>query len=160
MGDTEKSGFRAAGMIATAILTLLFSVTAGSYENNAMRFERLSTDDGLSQSSVPAIQQDQAGFMWFATETGLDRYDGINFKNYRNARGRDNSLSDDFVRGLDVATDGSVWIATDGGGVSRWLPDGDSFVSWRHDPAIESSLATDLIRTILADPRGYVWIGT
>ncbi|MGI9272234.1 MAG: two-component regulator propeller domain-containing protein [Woeseiaceae bacterium] len=146
--------------VITAILMLFIVSTASGFENNAMRFDRLSSDDGLSQSSVMAVQQDKTGFMWFATENGLDRYDGFTFQNYRNLRGQEDSLSDNFARDLDVASDGSLWIATDGGGVSRWIPDSDRFVSWRHNPGDTSSLATDRIRTVLTDPRGYVWIGT
>ena len=75
------------GRVTTAILMLFVSLTASSFEESAMRFDRLSIDDGLSQSSVHSIQQDNTGFIWFATENGLDRYDGITFKNYRNSRG-------------------------------------------------------------------------
>ncbi|MDH3452384.1 MAG: histidine kinase, partial [Gammaproteobacteria bacterium] len=138
----------------------LYSLVAAGFEHAAMRFDRLSVDDGLSQSSVLAIAQDQAGFMWFGTENGLDRYDGFAFRNYNNERGNANSLANNFVRDFDFGTDGSLWVATDGGGIARWLPDSDRFVSWRHDPADESSIATDRIRTILTDPRGFVWIGT
>lgn len=98
--------------------------------------------------------------MWFATENGLDRYDGITFKNYRNSRGREDSLPDNFARDIETGPDGSLWIATDGGGVSHWFPDSDSFVSWQHDDKDPASLATDRIRTIMTDPRGHVWIGT
>ncbi len=146
--------------VTTAILMLFVTLTANSFESSAMRFERLSIDDGLSQSSVMAIQQDNTGFMWFATESGLDRYDGIAFQNYRNLQGRDDSLANNFARDLDIASDGSIWVATDGGGVSRWIPDSGRFVSWRHNPDDPSSLATDRIRTVLSDPRGYIWIGT
>ncbi len=122
--------------VTTAILMLFVTLTANSFESSAMRFERLSIDDGLSQSSVMAIQQDNTGFMWFATESGLDRYDGIAFQNYRNLQGRDDSLANNFARDLDIASDGSIWVATDGGGVSRWIPDSGRFVSWRHNPRV------------------------
>ncbi len=39
-----------------------------SARSRDVRFERLSVEHGLSQSTVRVIYQDRAGFMWFATE--------------------------------------------------------------------------------------------
>ncbi len=156
----QKHRIAALKLAALALSSLLYPAAASSIEPNAMRFDRLSMADGLSQSAVMAVAQDKTGFMWFATESGLDRYDGYAFKNYRRERGNPNSLAGDFVRDLDIAEDGSLWAATDGGGVSRWDPQSDSFNNFRHDPGNPASLATDRVRTILTDPRGYVWIGT
>jgi diguanylate cyclase (GGDEF)-like protein len=107
-----------------------------------------------------AIAQDHAGFMWFATETGLNRYDGFAFRHYRHERGNPASLSGDFVRDLDIAPDGTLWIATDDGGVSAWSPVSGTFRGYRSDPGDPASLASDSVRTILADASGAVWVGT
>ncbi len=40
------------------------------------------TKDGLAGSTVYSMCQDKDGFMWFATENGLSRYDGTHFKNF------------------------------------------------------------------------------
>ena len=55
--------------------------SADASEAFHMQFDRIGTEDGLSQSSVRAIAQDRTGFLWFATESGLDRYDGFDFVN-------------------------------------------------------------------------------
>ena len=47
-----------------------------------LRFDRISTMEGLSQATVICILQDNQGFMWFGTEDGLNRYDGYNFEVY------------------------------------------------------------------------------
>ena len=49
-------------------------------EAKGLRFHRLSTADGLSQTRVAQIVQDDLGFVWFGTQYGLNRYDGYNFK--------------------------------------------------------------------------------
>lgn len=49
-----------------------------------LRFERISLEQGLSQSTVFCILQDSQGFMWFGTEDGLNKYDGYNFTIYKN----------------------------------------------------------------------------
>lgn len=144
------------------VTSLLFvsSSFANSIGPNTMRFDRISIADGLAQNSVYAIEQDKSGFLWFATENGLDRYDGFTFKHYRHERGNPDSLGSDFVRDIDIASDGSLWIATDGGGVSWWNPKTDTMTTYRSDPDDGNSIATDRVRTILAGNDGFVWIGT
>lgn len=151
--------------LAPAVILLVLSsylsqANAAGFESNAMRFDRITVADGLVQGSVLAIEQDNSGFLWLATEGGLDRYDGFNFKHYRHERGNPNALASDFVRDLHVAEDGTLWIATDGGGVSRWDPATDAITTYRYAEADDRSLSTDKIRTILADNEGSVWIGT
>lgn len=48
--------------------------------NCVLRFDRISIEQGLSQSSVHVIFQDSRGFLWFGTQDGLNRYDGYSFK--------------------------------------------------------------------------------
>jgi len=152
------------GLASTGLLLVLLTFVSSGFGQtfgpNTMRFDRISVADGLAQSAVMAIEQDQSGFLWFATESGLDRYDGYTFKHYRHERGNPNSLASDFVRDLDLADDGSLWIATDGGGISRWDPATDTITTYRSVEADNTSLATDGIRTILAGDDGFVWIGT
>jgi len=153
-------------ILAVATGMLLVVMSLGGYAHTGdplsttMRFDRISVADGLAQSSVMSIVQDNTGFMWFATESGLDRYDGFTFTHYRAKRGNPNALASDFVRDLSLADDGSLWIATYGGGVSRWNPTDDSITTYRHAANDPSSLATDEIRTILAGDDGVVWVGT
>jgi two-component system sensor histidine kinase ChiS len=61
---------------------LLFPTPAQS-SGPATRFERLSPELGLSHATVYSILQDRQGFLWFATQDGLYRYDGYNFKVFR-----------------------------------------------------------------------------
>jgi len=50
-------------------------------------FKRISTEDGLSQSHVSAMLMGRKGFMWFATDEGLNKYDGAKFTIYKHTRG-------------------------------------------------------------------------
>lgn len=156
--DTGKQA-RAFYAWLTPVLLVLASF-AHAHERSVMRFDRYSVAEGLAQNSVMAIAQDRTGFIWFATENGLDRFDGHAFTNYRHERGNPDSLAGDFARDLHVAVDGSLWIATDGSGLSRWDPATDRFTNYRHDPANANSIASDRIRTITSDAAGNIWIGT
>jgi ligand-binding sensor domain-containing protein len=49
-------------------------------DGNDIRFSRLSTARGLSQTRVRQIVEDNQGFIWFGTQYGLDRFDGYEYK--------------------------------------------------------------------------------
>lgn len=129
-------------------------------EVRPMYFEHLSVRDGLSQSTVMSMLQDSQGFLWLATESGLDRYDGYSIREYRRERGNDHGLASDFIWKIAEDARGDLWLATIGGGLARWDRRNDRFQPFRHDPADPNSLASDAIRTLLIDANGQVWAGT
>lgn len=125
-----------------------------------MYFEHLTMRDGLSQSTVMSILQDSHGFLWLATESGLDRYDGYSIREYRRERGNKNGLASDYVWKIAEDARGDLWVATIGGGVARWDRRNDRFQQFRHDPSDPNSLASDAIRTLHIDAQGHVWAAT
>jgi ligand-binding sensor domain-containing protein len=58
-------------------------------QTDSYRFDRITTEDGLSHNEVRGIFQDHLGFMWFVTLDGINRYDGQSFKIYKPFPGRD-----------------------------------------------------------------------
>ena len=154
-----------AGLLQFFCALLLFAGviltrSAEASESFHMQFDHVGTEDGLAQSTVMAIAQDQTGFLWFATESGIDRYDGFDFINYGRERGNQHALNSDFARDLHFDAQGRLWVATDGGGMSRWDPSTNSFKTWRHDPGDVNSLSSDRIRRVVTDSSGRIWIGT
>ena len=100
-----------------------------------MYFEHLTMRDGLSQSTVEGILQDSRGYLWMATESGLDRYDGNSIRVFRRERGNPQALASDYIWTMAEDAHGDLWLATIGGGVERWQRSSDSFQQFRHDPA-------------------------
>jgi signal transduction histidine kinase/ligand-binding sensor domain-containing protein len=82
---------------------------------NYMSFQQLTQKDGLSQNTVNAFLQDREGFMWIATQDGLNRYDGYRFKVFRQIPGDSTSLCDNFVLQLVEDVEGRIWIGTRNG---------------------------------------------
>lgn len=78
-------------------------------------FGHLSISDGLSQMSVVSIAQDTDGYMWFGTRDGLNRYDGKEFKIFRNDIEDTLSISDNYIKVLIKDPKGGLWIGTAGG---------------------------------------------
>jgi signal transduction histidine kinase/ligand-binding sensor domain-containing protein/CheY-like chemotaxis protein len=129
-------------------------------EVRPMYFEHLTMRDGLSQSTVMSILQDSQGFLWLATESGLDRYDGYSIREYRRERGNKNGLASDYVWKVAEDARGDLWLATIGGGIARWDRRKDHFQQFRHDPSDPHSIASDAIRTLHIDTNGQVWAAT
>ncbi len=90
-------------------LCILFSSYSIQASNQAIKFNHIKTQDGLSQSGVSDIIQDDLGFMWFATQHGLNRYDGIKFDYfYHDGQVQQSITSNDITR---LSKDDSrIWV--------------------------------------------------
>lgn len=152
--------FRA--FVACTALTAIGAAQAAAPVPDArpIYFEHLTMRDGLSQSTVMSILQDSQGYLWLATENGLDRYDGYSIRAYRRERGNEHGLASDFIWTIAEDARNDLWLATSGGGVARWDRHTDTFQQFRHDPAKPDSLASDAVRTLVIDARGDIWVGT
>ncbi len=128
--------------------------------NPSIRFERVSIEQGLSQSSVNAILQDSQGFLWFGTQDGLNRYDGYNFTVYRPNEDLPGSISDRWITQILEDEQGFLWIATRQGGLNRFDPRAGTFLTFQHKPSDPASLSSDQVQALLIDSRGILWIGT
>jgi diguanylate cyclase (GGDEF)-like protein len=138
---------------------VLRGATAAQAQGQPMAFERLSLEHGLSQTSVLTTFQDSRGFMWFGTEDGLNRYDGVSFRIYKHDPSDPSSLPDNMVWAVVEDADHDLWIGTEGGGLARWDSDTDRFV--RVAPAKPGSPGlSGRVRTLLPTPDGALWIGT
>ncbi|MHB8054008.1 MAG: two-component regulator propeller domain-containing protein [Candidatus Aminicenantales bacterium] len=125
-----------------------------------VRFEALSIEQGLSQSSVVAIQQDRRGFLWFGTENGLNRYDGYTFRVFRNDPTDPESLGDSRIFALLEDSRGRLWVGTNYGGLNLYNPGRETFVRALPDPANPRSLSSIGVSSILEDRNGNIWVGT
>jgi signal transduction histidine kinase/ligand-binding sensor domain-containing protein/CheY-like chemotaxis protein len=129
-------------------------------EARPMYFDHLTVRDGLSQSTVMSFLQDSQGYLWLATESGLNRYDGYSIHEYRRERGNEYGLANDYIWSLAEDGSGDLWLGTYGGGVARWDRKTDRFQHFRHDPLDAASLSSDNVRTLLIDRVGRIWAGT
>ena len=95
------------------ILSFLFFIAFGVFsQTNKYRLNNLSTVNGLSQSSVIAIHQDEMGQMWFGTRDGLNRYDGNRFTVFRNNPRDSTSISNNDILSIQKDKSGNLWIGT------------------------------------------------
>ena len=109
-----------------------------------LKYDWLTTSQGLSQGYIHDIIQDRDGFMWFGTKDGLNRYDGYTFKEYTYNIYDPNSISNNTVHHLYEDSKGRIWAITDNG-INIYDKNKDNFRRIMHDPKNENSLADDKI---------------
>ncbi len=120
-------------------------------------FNHINTLDGLSNNNVNDIIQDKTGFIWFATDDGLNRFDGYNFKVFRHNSNNRNSISNNSVIALREDSQGKIWIGTKNGWLNCYDPVIDQFTSRK----IESGVKIETSITFLyEDSKNKIWIGT
>ena len=109
-----------------------------------LKYDWLTTSQGLSQGYIHDIIQDRDGFMWFGTKDGLNRYDGYTFKEYTYNIYDPNSISNNTVHHLYEDSKGRIGAVTENG-ISIYDKNKDKCRRIMHDPKNENSLADDKI---------------
>ncbi len=131
-----------------------------SGQSTEIKFERLSVEHGLSQSSASVIMQDSQGFMWFGTQDGLNKYDGINFTIYRHDPLDTTTISGNYIGSLCEDKDGLIWVATGDGGLDRFDVKKGIFEHFRAAFIASSSSNAISVRRIYRDKLGNIWFAT
>ena len=134
------------------ILSVKFS---SAQENNSiyndLKFRHYTINDGLSHTSITDINQDHKGFIWIATKYGLNRFDGIEFKNYFSNEKSTESISSDYINVLFVNSKNKLWIGTSSG-LSLYDENG------KFENIYFKNINS--INTICEDTEKNLWIGT
>ncbi len=75
-------------------------------------FNRLSIGQGLSNNLIKCVVKDNRGVLWVGTISGLNRYDGYQFKVFRHEARDTGSLSDDFILRIFQGPENKIWVET------------------------------------------------
>ena len=145
-------------LLNTMLLSVVLAGTEDTHLLGDLKFDHLTTRDGLSQNGVFGILQDRQGFLWFATRDGLNRYDGLRFRHYYRDFEDEHSLPSNQIQGIDEDLDGRIWIATDEGIASL-----DPITNRITRHPIEKTVHGMVVRqvyTVTVDTENRVWIGT
>lgn len=136
----------------------VMAVVSAWGQKRHVSFSHLTIYDGLSQSSITAMVQDQQGFVWLGTQHGLNRYDGNSFRVFHHLRKDETSLSNDYIAALTLDEQGILWVLTQDMVLHRYDELSERFQRIR---LLEQDVSAPLFMAVTADLRGHIWaIGT
>ncbi len=141
---------------------ILFLVIFQNIAQQRIKFEQLSVDKGLSQSSILSIVQDNQGFIWFSTLDGLNKYDGYKFKVYWTKPNTPNVITDNISNVLYETPDKenpTLWVGTADHGLCRYNKVSDDFTPFKHSSEDVNSLSNNKVTSIIGN-NAALWIGT
>src|SRR5579871_3552188 len=95
------------GLLLFLLLTLATYLPA---QNTLFQFSRIDIARGLSNNGVNCVFKDSKGFLWFGTQSGLNRFDGYTFKVFRNDLNDSTSISDNSVIKILEGPDDKLWV--------------------------------------------------
>lgn len=142
-------------------LLLLFALPHHTTANKApLVFDKLSVEDGLSQGNINDILCDNLGFMWFATQDGLNMYDGNTIKIFKPEANNPFSLSNNVIKCIYEDKQNTLWVGTAGGGLNKLDRKTLTFTHYKNNPNNPHSISDNNVYTIFEDSRNNLWIGT
>ncbi len=147
------------------LFSLIFIYTASAQQilkpirnPGDLRFNHITEEQGLSSRLTYYILQDHYGFIWIATSNGLDCYNGVEIRTYKN-NGRDpSSLPKALINSMFEDISGNLWICTKDG-LSQFDRASETFHTVRPVTEDKSSQGND-IRAVHEDSKGQLWIFT
>ena len=132
-------------------------------KQSTLRFEHISIDQGLPFSNVKQIHQDSQGFLWFATDGGLIKYDGNKFEIYKHNPDDPYSLASNNISRIIESNYGDrdvLWIGLRSGGVCKFDVDTERFTWYSLDPYDPNSLKNGVVWSLCESHSDALWIGT
>ncbi|MDA3780289.1 MAG: SpoIIE family protein phosphatase [Bacteroidales bacterium] len=112
-------------------------------------FDYYSVHEGLTQSTVFDVLQDEQGYLWLGTKSGISKFDGNTFVNYSTSDG----FAENAVRKIFKDSENRIWFGHTGGGISI-VSDNKNYVH-----PLSEKINGD-ITSFLEDKKGRIWITT
>lgn len=154
--ETYCTGIVEKRLILFFLFSLWFPAIA---QTDYYSFEQYTIEDGLSQSEVKCIRQDQKGYLWLGSLYGLNRYNGLTFEVFLANPGDSSSISNNIVYTLWLDHKNKLWIGTQDG-LNIYDPGLDKYHVLKKNSQNSNSLADNRITAIIQDDENNYWIGT
>ncbi len=148
------------------LLAVIISIILGmsnthpiSAQSISVHFDSLTVEDGLSQSTIWSIGQDDLGYMWFGTDEGLNQYDGQRFSVFKQEIKDPTTILGNTTVSIFKDSRGNMWFGTSSGLNLRKAGE-SNFIHFKFNPDDKSSLWGKAVLAITEDLNGTIWIGT
>ena len=146
------------------ILLSIFLLLSCLVDAQSYLIKQLGIKEGLSNNYVVSIAQDKKGHLWFATEEGLNKFDGYRFIPYYKSEYSDSpSITGNELNCLLDDPDPKnpiLYIGTQRAGLNAYNYDKETFTIYRHDEKDPESIITDDITKVIPASDGNLWVCT
>lgn len=147
-------------LLLWAVLTVITTTTFGQSVDfpfsNSLLFHRIGPKQGLPAQPVFGSCVDSLGFVWFATYSGLYRYDGTKMTHYR-SRGTGSAIPNDTVTSVMCDRLGTVWVTT-ASGISRFNKITNTFANIPYDSTGRNGVPMKRCRELTEMSDGRIWV--
>ena len=144
-----------ARVIVFSFFGIFFLQINGLYAQNTLIFKNINVDNGLPQNSVLSVLQDRKGYIWAGTFDGLSKFNGLDFKVYKNETNNNKSISNNKISKLFEDKKGNLWVGTFDG-LNLFNPNTESFTR----VTLANPAETNGVLSIAQDNKGVLWVGT
>ena len=142
----------------TIVLLIMFSLFFCAYaQENQANIKYFSLDEGLSQVTINSLLQDKNGYVWIATQDGLNRFDGKNFKHYKHQKKDSTSISGNLTNVLQEDNRTNIWVGTIGNGLSYYNQKLERFYKVKLQYAKDEN---ETISAFTLDNEGNIWVAS
>ena len=142
-------------LISMICLVQLSYAQNTEYDN----FINYSTRDGLSQNDVKSIIQDSEGYIWTATNHGLNRFDGFEFKSYIHDPKDSTTIGGDLLMDFGLDQHGNLWISGTDINLAKYDRLTDRFINYNEKTIAPHSFLSKGTKCMLVDSEGNIWLG-
>lgn len=122
-------------ILALALIIPALPALSQAFDENSIRLTQADFSTELTQLTVSNFYQDHNGYLWLATQSGLNLYDGLAITQFRNSRNEVGGLPSNWITDLCSIDRQKLWITTFGGGLAVFDYDSHTFSSWQNQNA-------------------------
>jgi len=142
--------------ILLLVLACIYSLVCLSQDERQHAFAHYGTDKGLAGYDVRAVVQDDAGYMWVGTSTGLQRFDGTRFITFYNRNNDSTSIPENSINQLFRCKKNKLWLLTGSGQVGVFDTKNFRYKAAAIQPAKKSSILAD--KKFFTDSHGNIYL--
>ncbi|WP_144210378.1 EAL domain-containing protein [Shewanella donghaensis] len=121
------------------------------------QLETLTISDGLPSSSITTMYQQRNGLIWFGTDAGASRYDGVKFTNFQFSVNDETHISNNYISKIHEDSQGNIWIATEDG-LNQLTTDNQIII--HNMISTNKTMSSSWILQIFESDNGDLWFGT
>ena len=139
-----------------ALFLILLAICNHTYpfQKEDVSFHKFPLKEMLPGSSIKRVFQDNKGFIWLGTESGICRYDGYSLMTIKSNIENPTLLTSGNILCIEQDKQNRIWFGTDRG--VNILDQNNRII-----PVITDSIIQNLrINSIVSDSQGFVWLGT